>query len=256
MPSIGEVKTEIRNGKKHTGVYTSSGWKWDSGVSVPSSPAYGNTGPKPKMPKGLKNTGTKVGNAAKAIVDAVNSKGVKDAAKSGTRVVTMTGKDGTKINVTERRKADGTWGQVMGSGRRVGSTAPKSGGGQGSAASAPSPGGSRSAGGGGAAPPKRSAAPPKPGKAYTKTRALYKNEKDNAPRRYVTDEDRKAMKDKSKFDMDMSASDVKAKRKLYLDTHPAAAKAVANGTMSMGDINLMVRRLSKRGFDWNKLKKK
>lgn len=70
----------------------------------------------------------------------------------------------------------------------------------------------------------------KPGKAYEKTRSYWKDEGEKAKR----------------FDTEMTGDEVRAARKEFLRTHPAARRAVKNGTMSMGDINIMVRRLSKR----------
>lgn len=100
---------------------------------------------------------------------------------------------------------------------------------------------------GGAVKPAKPAGKPKVGAVYAKTRSAYKSESANQPSRYETDEQRKARMDKSKFDWSMSADDVKKYRAAYLKKHPAAAKAVAKGTMSMGDINLTVRRLKKKG---------
>lgn len=121
-----------------------------------------------------------------------------------------------------------------------------------SSQSSPSPSSSSSGGGSGAsstpaAPPKKPAGPPKPGAVYRKTRAAYKSEQANQPRQYETPEQNKARMDKSQFDMSMSGDDVKKYRKAYLAKHPAAAKAVAKGTLSMGDINMTVRRLKKKG---------
>ena len=117
-----------------------------------------------------------------------------------------------------------------------------------SAGSRPAPA-SPARSGGKASPAKTQNArvPKKPGNVYAKTRSSYKSEAANQPKSYETDDQRKARMDKSKFDWSMSASDVKKYRKEYLKKHPAAAKAVANGTMSMGDINLTVRRLKKKG---------
>lgn len=105
---------------------------------------------------------------------------------------------------------------------------------------------SSSSGGAASSAPPKPAKPPKPGRVYSKTRAAYKSEKENQPTRYETPEQAKARSDKSQFDMDMSGADVKKFRKEYLKSHPAAAKAVAKGTLSMGDINMTVRRLKKK----------
>lgn len=123
----------------------------------------------------------------------------------------------------------------------------KSNGGSSTPAAASPAGSSGAASGGSSAPAKPKSTKAKPGSVYTKTRAAYKSEKDNAPNRYETPEQTKARMDKSQFDMSMSGADVKRYRAAYLKKHPAAAKAVAKGTLSMGDINMTVRRLKKKG---------
>ena len=70
----------------------------------------------------------------------------------------------------------------------------------------------------------------KPGKAYEQTRSYWKNESERAKR----------------FDMEMTGDEIRKARAEFLRTHPAARAAVKNGSMSMGDINIMVRRLAKR----------
>lgn len=70
----------------------------------------------------------------------------------------------------------------------------------------------------------------KPGKVYEKTRSYWKDDGEKAKR----------------FDMEMTGDEIRRARKEFLRTHPAARRAVENGTMSMGDVNIMVRRLSKR----------
>jgi hypothetical protein len=122
--------------------------------------------------------------------------------------------------------------------------------GKGGSSPAPAANSPSSSGGGASAPaaaPAKPKAPPKPGRVYSKTRSTYKSEQANQPKSYETDEQRKARMDKSAFDWNMSGDDVKKYRKAYLAKHPAAAKAVAKGTMSMGDINMTVRRLKKKG---------
>jgi hypothetical protein len=107
------------------------------------------------------------------------------------------------------------------------------------------------AGGGKAMPPSGGSAskpskPKPPGSVYRKTRAAWKSESANQSRRYEPPEQRQERMDKSQFDMSMTGDEVKAARKAFLKSHPAAAKAVAKGTMSMGDINMTVRRLRKK----------
>lgn len=159
------------------------------------------------------------------------------------------GGKGKKANPTDAAAARAVVNAVKNAGEAVGSavSSMKLGGNKNTPAS-PAPAASSSGGSGGGSPaPAKTAAPPKPGAVYRKTRALAKSEKENAPRRYETPEQTKARMDKSAFDMSMSGADVKKYRKAYLAKHPAAAKAVAKGTMSMGDINMTVRRLKKKG---------
>lgn len=88
--------------------------------------------------------------------------------------------------------------------------------------------------------------PKPPGAVYRATRSAYKSEQANQPRQYETPEQAQSRQASSKFDWSMSGADVKAARKEFLKSHPAAAKAVAKGTLSMGDINLTVRRMKKK----------
>jgi hypothetical protein len=81
---------------------------------------------------------------------------------------------------------------------------------------------------------------------YRATRSAYKSEQANQPRQYETPEQMQQRQASSKFDWSMSGADVKAARTEFLKSHPAAAKAVAKGTLSMGDINLTVRRMKKK----------
>ena len=100
-----------------------------------------------------------------------------------------------------------------------------------------------------AAAPAAPAAPAKPkppGAVYRKTSASYSKEKSNTGNRFETPEQEQSRKSSSKFDWSMTGADVKTARKAFLDAHPAAAKAVAKGTLSMGDINMTVRRLKKK----------
>lgn len=105
-------------------------------------------------------------------------------------------------------------------------------GGRASGAQAPPAKSGQSRGGSGraASAVARSQEKPKPGKAYEKTRSYWKDEGEKSKR----------------FDMEMTGDEIRAARNEFLRTHPAARRAVKNGTMSMGDVNIMVRRLSKR----------
>jgi hypothetical protein len=150
--------------------------------------------------------------------------GTPEAARA---VVAAVGKLGDKVK-------DGVKSISPGNNRPA--TSPSSGGSSGGSPS-PSPSGS--------AAPKPSKPKP-PGKVYRKTRAAWKSEKGNQPRGYEPPEQRAERTSKSQFDMSMTGDEVKAARKAYLKSHPAAAKAVAKGTMSMGDINMTVRRLRKK----------
>jgi hypothetical protein len=94
--------------------------------------------------------------------------------------------------------------------------------------------------------PAAPAMPKAPGAVYRKTQASYSKEKSNAGNRFETPEQEQSRKSSSKFDWSMSGDDVKTARAAFLKTHPAAAKAVAKGTLSMGDINMTVRRLKKK----------
>lgn len=116
-----------------------------------------------------------------------------------------------------------------------------------SGSSSPSYSGGSSSSSSSSAPASPSPKKQKPvGAAYRELRSAYKDEQANQPKSYETPEARQERMGKSSFDWGMSADQVKSARKEFLKSHPAAAKAVAKGTLSMGDINLMMRRLSKK----------
>lgn len=96
------------------------------------------------------------------------------------------------------------------------------------------------------AAPAAPAKPKPPGAVYRKTSASYSKEKSNTGNRFETPEQEQSRKSSSEFDWSMTGADVKTARATFLKAHPAAAKAVAKGTLSMGDINMTVRRLKKK----------
>jgi hypothetical protein len=81
--------------------------------------------------------------------------------------------------------------------------------------------------------------PPKPGKWYQQQREQFQAEAQN---RRPADAEGNAPQ--SAFDWSMSSGDVKKARDEWLSKHSALRKAIKNGTMTMGDANLAVRRMS------------